>query len=132
VHDGLHHLERPETALAEMARVAARIVVVTEPAQAAATRLAVRIGVALEREEAGNTVERLTPDAVAATLSTCGFRTVRRNRYGMLYRHDPGWASRALSAPLLLPLAVAALRTANAIAGSLGNKLAVQAFRQEP
>jgi SAM-dependent methyltransferase len=132
VHDGLHHLERPEAVLGEMARVASQIVVVTEPAEAAATRLAVRIGVALEREEAGNTVERLTLDRVSRTLSANGFRTVRSNRYAMFYRHEPGWLARALSTGPLLPVAVAALRTANAIAGPLGNKLVVQALREAP
>lgn len=60
VHDGLHHLEKPLAGIAEMSRVASRAVSVTEPAQAAATRLAVRFGLALEREDAGNRVARVT------------------------------------------------------------------------
>ena len=54
VHDGLHHLDRPFAGLAEMARVARRAVSVTEPARAAVTAAAVRVGLALEQEEAGN------------------------------------------------------------------------------
>jgi SAM-dependent methyltransferase len=130
VHDGLHHLEHPEEGLAEMARVARHAVSVTEPARASLTRLAVRAGLAAEREEAGNRVARLDPDEVAAFLRDRGFEIVRAERYGMLYRHHPGAPSRLLSRPRLLPPTVAALRAANAIAGSLGNKLTVQAVRR--
>jgi hypothetical protein len=129
VHDGLHHLERPATGLAEMARVAARAVSVTEPAQAAATALAVRFGLALEREEAGNRVARLTPRQVAAFLHKSGFRPVRAERYAMYYRHEPGALFAALSRPALSPLTRRGWRAANVLAGRWGNKLTVQAVR---
>ncbi len=61
VHDGLHHLDDPYVGLSEMARVARRWVVITEPAQAWLTRLAVRLGLALDTEPAGNRVARLSP-----------------------------------------------------------------------
>ena len=51
VHDGLHHLERPLSGVAEMARVARRGVCITEPAQAAITRLSVRLGVSTTRRK---------------------------------------------------------------------------------
>jgi SAM-dependent methyltransferase len=130
VHDGLHHLQHPEAGLAEMARVAGRAVSITEPARAAATRLAVRLGLAQEREEAGNRVARLDPGEVAAFLRERGFEVVRAERYGMLYRHRPGAPSRLLSRPGLFPATVAGLRAANAVAGRLGNKLTVQALRR--
>jgi SAM-dependent methyltransferase len=129
VHDGLHHLEHPEAGLAEMARVARRAVSITEPAQAAATRLAVRLGLAQEREEAGNRVARLDPGDVAAFLRARGFDVLRAGRYGMLYRHRPGAPSRLFSAPAVFPVTVAGLRAANAVAGPLGNKMTVQAQR---
>jgi SAM-dependent methyltransferase len=129
VHDGLHHLEHPDAGLAEMARVARRAVSITEPARAAATRLAVRLGLALEREEAGNRVARLDPGEVAALLRARGFDVVVAKRYGMLYRHRPGAPSRLFSTRALFPLVEAALRGANAVAGPLGNKLTVQAVR---
>ena len=130
VHDGLHHLERPLDGLAEMARVARHGVCVTEPARAALTRLAVRVGLALEHEEAGNRVARLTIDDVSATLSDLGFRVVAAERYGMYYRHEPGRAVRVLSHQPLLGLAQISFRVANALAGRLGNKLTVQAVRE--
>ena len=131
VHDGLHHIERPLAGVAEMARVARRAVSVSEPARAAVTQLAVRAGLALEFEEAGNRVARVTPEAVATTLSSLGFRVVRAERYGMYYRHEPGRVVGALSARPLLPVAVGALRMANRVAGRLGNKLTVQAVRAD-
>jgi SAM-dependent methyltransferase len=130
VHDGLHHLEHPEAGLAEMARVARCAVSVTEPARAALTRAAVRTGLALEREEAGNRVARLDPGEVAAFLRERGFDVVRAERYGMLYRHHPGGPSRFLSRSRVFPLTVGTLRAANAVAGSLGNKMTVQALRR--
>ena len=129
VHDGLHHLEDPIAGLREMARVARRAVCVSEPAQAAVTRAAVRAGIALEREEAGNRVARLTSADVVRVLAKDGFRVVRAERYGMFYRHEPGWPSRVLSSPGLFQLAKLGFRAANAVFGRFGNKLAVVAVR---
>ena len=129
VHDGLHHLERPLAALAEMARVARHAVSVTEPARAAATALAVRLGLALEREEAGNRVARLTLVEVERVLRASGFDVVHAERYAMYYGHRPGSVAHVLSRRPLLPLAKAAVRSGNVVAGLLGNKLTVQARR---
>lgn len=130
VHDGLHHLERPAEGLAEMARVARRAVSVTEPAAAAVTNAAVRIGAAEVVEEAGNRVRRLTLDEIESELSARGFRALRPHRYAMYYRHWPGKGVRALSAPLLFPVAKTAFRAVNRTVGRFGNKLAVQAVRR--
>jgi len=130
VHDGLHHVDRPLLALAEMARVARHAVSVNEPARAAATSIAVRTRLALEREEAGNQVRRLTLDEVTGTLRAHGFRIVRAERYAMLYRHEPGIVSRALSRRRVRPLAVRAVRALDPIGARIGNKLTVQAVRE--
>lgn len=130
VHDGLHHLERPAEGLAEMARVARRAVSVTEPAAAAVTNAAVRIGAAEVVEEAGNRVRRLTLGEIESELSARGFRALRPHRYAMYYRHWPGKGVRALSAPLLFPVAKTAFRAVNRTVGRFGNKLAVQAVRR--
>ena len=129
VHDGLHHLKEPLAGLREMARVARRAVCVTEPARAAATALAVRLGVALEREDAGNVVARLTLYEVRSTLASCGFRAAHASRYAMFYRHEPGPAMRAFSRPLLLPFAKLGWKAVNVGVAQAGNKLAVQALR---
>ena len=129
VHDGLHHLEEPGAGLAEMARVAARAVSVTEPARAAVTALAVRLGLALAREEAGNRVARLLPAEVAAELRARGFRVVHADRYAMYYRHEPGSIMRTLSAPGLFGVSQAAVSLGNVLIGRWGNKLRVTALR---
>jgi ubiquinone/menaquinone biosynthesis C-methylase UbiE/uncharacterized protein YbaR (Trm112 family) len=129
VHDGLHHLEHPLEALDEMARVASTAVSVSEPAQAEITRAAVRVGLALEREEAGNEVRRLTVEEITSVLQARGFRIVAAGRYAMLYRHHPGRFMRLLSRRRVLPLAEAALTLTNRALGRYGNKLAVQGFR---
>jgi ubiquinone/menaquinone biosynthesis C-methylase UbiE len=129
VHDGLHHLERPSLALAEMARVSRRAVSVSEPARALATAAAVRVGLAEAQEEAGNPVRRLTLDEIVSQLAEHGFRPVLPHRYAMYYRHWPGRAVRLLSTPSLLPLATGGFRVLNSVLGRYGNKLAVQAVR---
>ena len=130
VHDGLHHLEDPAVGLLEMARVAARGVSVNEPARAAVTALAVHLGLALEREEAGNRVARLTIAEVRDLLAKNGFRTVEARRFAMYYQHVPGRAMRALSHGIALWAAKAAFTILNRVLGGLGNKLSVQAVRE--
>jgi ubiquinone/menaquinone biosynthesis C-methylase UbiE len=130
VHDGLHHLERPLVGLAEMARVARHAVCVTEPARAALTAVAVRMGIALEREEAGNRVERLALDDVEKVLVDQGFRIIVAERYAMYYQHEPAWAVRFLSRPRVTRVARWSFHFANRLFGSLGNKLTVQAIRE--
>jgi SAM-dependent methyltransferase len=129
VHDGLHHLERPLAGLREMTRVARRAVSVNEPARAAATRLAVQVGLSEVVENAGNRIERLKPEIITAELEAAGFHVVRVERYAMMYRHEPGRLSRLLSRRLALPVAQQALEGFNVVAGRIGNKLTVQAVR---
>lgn len=129
VHDGLHHLERPKIGLAEMARVAGRWVSVTEPARAMGTSVAVRAGLALEREEAGNIVARMTREEVLDLLQIAGFRPLVAQRYAMYYRHEPGSVFRALSQRWAFPVVRAGWRMANALIGRAGNKLVVVAMR---
>jgi ubiquinone/menaquinone biosynthesis C-methylase UbiE len=129
VHDGLHHLEDPSAGIAEMVRVARRAVCINEPSRAAATRIGIRFGLALDREEAGNRVARLAAAETAAALEASGFKVVRADRYAMYYRHTPGRIMELLSMPVVLPLAVAWWRLANGIVGRFGNKLTVVAMR---
>lgn len=130
VHDGLHHIDEPLVGLREMARVARRAVCVTEPANASITSLAVRLGIAVDREEAGNRVARLRVGDLRNVLENEGFRIARAQRYGMFYRHKPGIAMRVLSYPILFPFVTFALRFANSLVGRFGNKLSVQAVRR--
>ena len=132
VHDGLHHLDDPYAGLTEMARVARRGVFVTEPAQASVTRLAVRLGLALETEDAGNRVARLDPAEVAAFLVAQGFVTLRAERYAMYYPHRPGTVFRFLSRSYLYPVVRLGWRAVNATIGRFGNKMVVVCERDAP
>lgn len=129
VHDGLHHLGDPVGALREMARVSRFAVSVSEPADAALTRLAVRMGLAAEREEAGNRVARLTIRQIGDVLREQGLVVTHAERYAMLYRHEAGFPVRFFSRPAVFPVAVAAVRLLNLMVGSFGNKLAVIAIK---
>jgi len=132
VHDGLHHLDDPFAGLSEMARVARCWVIVTEPARASITRFAIRLGLALETEEAGNRVARLEPSEVAAFLQARGFVTLRAERYAMYYPHHPGAIFKLLSAPLIFPIVRVGWRLANVLLGRFGNKMVVVAERRDP
>ena len=129
VHDGLHHLEDPLGALSEMARVASGAVSVNEPAAATLTRVAVRIGLAQDEEEAGNLVRRLQPKAVSSVLRSHGFDPFAVERYAMLYRHEPGPLYRMLSRRTLAGPSLAALQLTDRVLGNVGNKLSVRAVR---
>ena len=129
VHDGLHHLERPLAGLHEMARVARRAVSINEPARAAATRLAVHLGISYDVEDAGNRVERIDPDELAAALRADGFDVVRLERYAMYYRHEPGAVFRVLSREPFFTATRMSLGGFNRVAGSAGNKSTIQAVR---
>ena len=129
VHDGLHHLEDPYLGLSEMARVARRWVVVTEPSRAFATKLAIRFGMALEAEVAGNRVARLDPSEVARFLEYRGYVVLRAERYAMYYPHQPGIGFGLLSRQLVYPITRSAWRLANALIGRFGNKMVVVAER---
>jgi SAM-dependent methyltransferase len=131
IHDGLHHLDRPLVGVAEMCRVARRAISITEPARAAVTAAAVQAGLALEEEEAGNRVERLTLTEIACELQRHGFEVLRGERYAMYYRHRPGRAVRRLSTPVAFELTTTGFKALNLIAGRFGNKLAIQAERSD-
>lgn len=131
VHDGLHHLESPQAGLREMLRTSRLAISINEPARAGATMLAARVGLSEHYEEAGNFIARLDPEALAADVAAAGFEVVKNERYAMVYRHEPGRAARVLSQPGLRGLTATALRGFNAVAGGIGNKLALQAVRKD-
>jgi SAM-dependent methyltransferase/uncharacterized protein YbaR (Trm112 family) len=129
VHDGLHHLEEPEHGLRELARVACHAVSITEPADAFGTAVAVRLGLALAREEAGNRVARLRAADAVATFASVGF-DARAQRYLLHYGHEPGPGMRLVSHAALHPLYRGGRMAAQALVGRWGNKLQVTALRR--
>jgi ubiquinone/menaquinone biosynthesis C-methylase UbiE len=127
VHDGLHHLEHPEKAIREMARVANKGVLIMDPARAALTNLAVKFGIAEDVEDAGNEVKRLEPQAVADILTECGFEDVRWQRTLMYYPHQPGRVFRWFDNAAVFATFRAVYAGANLAFGRFGNKLALAA-----
>lgn len=130
VHDGLHHLSDPMVGLAEMCRVARECVLLTEPSRAVVTEIAVRFGIALKTEDAGNRVERVTTNEVTACLNDHGLDVVGVDRYAMYYKHEPGWAMRCFSRSRSFRLARLVIATFNVVLGKVGNKLSVRAIRR--
>jgi SAM-dependent methyltransferase len=131
VHDGLHHLDNPDRAIREMARVASRGVLILDPAQAALTSLAVRIGIARKVEEAGNEVKRLVPLEVAGTLRREGYGGIEWRRTLMYYPHRPFTWFRWFENPIAFAAFRAFFWSTNLVVGQWGNKLAFGALRPE-
>ncbi|MEA2425024.1 MAG: hypothetical protein QOH13_1434 [Thermoleophilaceae bacterium] len=129
VHDGLHHLNDPIVGLSEMCRVARHAVAVTEPARAAVTALAVRLGLALREEDAGNRVERVSAEQITACLAEHGLHVVGVDRYAMYYQHEPGPWMRFFSRRRASAAARLGLAAGNRLIGAIGNKVSVRATR---
>jgi ubiquinone/menaquinone biosynthesis C-methylase UbiE len=125
VHDGLHHLPNPHAAIAEMARVARSAVIVIEPARSWLTQQAVRVGFALDFEEAGNVVYRFEGSEVVDVLKNSGFESCGARQYLLYYRHEPfQWARWVEKTPILYAIK-AVFQVASFLTPNLGNKLCV-------
>ncbi len=130
VHDGLHHLPEPERAIAELARIARRGIMVTEPADAAISKLLIRVGIMKPYEEAGNYVLRFRPDRLASLCRSLGFDRVASSRYLLKYGHPPAAWWRGLDGEVPYQAARAAFGLFGvALFGRWGNKLAFVAER---
>jgi len=112
-HDGLHHLDNPERAISEMARVARRGILILDPARAALTKVAVWLGIAVEVAEAGNQ----------------GYGNVPWNRTLMYYPHQPGRLFRWFDQPAAFLSYRIFFVATNLVLGRFGNKLSLAAMR---
>jgi len=129
VHDGLHHIANPFDGMQEMTRVARNAVSVTEPADAVATNIAIRLGLSQEREEAGNRVARMSEAEIARFLHSRGFAVTSSARYAMYYKHKPGRFIRLLSMPGVFEAAKGTVLFGNLLLGRWGNRLGITATR---
>ena len=133
VHDGLHHLPEPERAIAELIRVSTRGILVTEPADAAATKLLIRLGLMKPHEEAGNYVVRFNPERLKLLCRSLGFSRSVSSRYLLKYGHPPPtWWRRLDIQPIRAAARVAYLVFGVVLLGRWGNKLAFVAQRSDP
>jgi hypothetical protein len=130
VHDGLHHLLNAYQGVREMLRVASKAVVIAEPADAPITRLAVKLGLSGEYEDAGNYVYRLDRKKLAEVFAKEGAKrwTFRQHliyyqpwtfRIYKLFEHKP-----------LFWLFKIAFYTVNLLVGHWGNSLKAVAWKE--
>jgi len=131
VHDGLHHLSDPMVGVAEMCRVARHCVLITEPVRAAVTAVAVHLRIALEEEDAGNRVERISPREIAAHLRRDGLNVSGLDRYAMFYQHTPGRWMHFFSRTRSFRIARLSLIGFNRTLGRIGNKASICAVRHD-
>jgi len=132
VHDGLHHLQEPERAIKEMARVAQQGILITEPADANLTKLLIRLRVMKPYEDAGNLVIRFDARRLEPLCRALGFDRTLSSRYLMKYDHPPGSWWRRLDAAPLFDLARAAFWVLGVkLFGRWGNKIAFVAERSQ-
>ena len=129
VHDGLHHLPEAYRGVAEMLRVARDAVAVVEPADAALTRLSVKLGFSGEYEEAGNFVYRLRKDKLIALFSSVGLREWRFRRNLIYYQPWTHRIYRWFEKPPLYWLFCAGYHAVNLFLGPWGNSLRAVAWK---
>lgn len=129
VHDGLHHLTDPYRGVAEMLRVARRAVVIAEPADAALTRLAVRLGFSGRYEEAGNFVYRLHPGRLARVFREAGAERWAMRRDLVYYQPWTFGFYRWLGREPMFFLFRAGFRAMNLLVGRWGNSLKAVAVK---
>ena len=130
VHDGLHHLPNPDAAISEMARVSKAGILLTEPADAVLSALAIRVGAIEPYEEAGNFVIRFSVRRLSPLCRSLGLTDIRHARYLMKYGHPPAKWWRRLDHPIPQALAQGTFRALGAgVISPLGNKLAFVALR---
>ena len=123
VHDGLHHIPDPHSAMRELTRVARSAILLIEPANAAVTRLAVKLGISGEYEDAGNYVYRLTRAELITLFHSLRLRHLKIRRYLMYYHHEPRWYYRLFDKEIPFRLLQLAFLFANFTVGRWGNKI---------
>jgi len=131
VHDGLHHLSEPEKAIKEMARISRKGIFFTEPADAFITRIAVKLKLSADYEDAGNFVFRLHPRKLKGIFDEIGLKHSRFKRYGMWYSHHPPWWFRLFENRVLFGIFKLFFSAGNELFGRFGNKLVAVGWKEE-
>lgn len=129
VHDGLHHLGDAYAGVREMIRVASRAVVIAEPADAALTHLAIRLGISGEYEEAGNFVYRLDTKRLRRLFAAEALERCALRRDLIYYQPWTYPVYRLFNRAPLYPLFLATFHLGNALLGRWGNSLKAVAWK---
>jgi len=129
VHDGLHHLPDAYGGVREMLRVARRAAIIAEPADAALTRLSVKLGISGEYEDAGNYVYRLDPAKLTALFRAEGLLHWRFRRNLVYYQPWTFPFYRLFEKRPLFDLFRLGFRFLNLFFGRWGNSLRAVAWK---
>ena len=130
VHDGLHHLVEPHRAIGELARIARDAVVLIEPANAFLTRVAVKVGLSVQYEDAGNFVYRFSKRELVSLFQNLGVSRVTVRRYLMYYHHEPRRYYRLFDGAPSFALFQLFFLAVNVLVGRWGNKLTCVALKR--
>lgn len=130
VHDGLHHLPDAYRGVTEMLRVARRAIILAEPADAVLTRLAVKLGISGEYEEAGNFVYRLDPERLASLFRTHDVECWALRRDLVYYQPWTFRFYRLFHWQPMFRLFQALFHAGNALIGRWGNSLKAVAWKR--
>ncbi len=130
VHDGLHHLSDAYRGVREMLRVARRAIILAEPADAALTRLAVRLGISGQYEEAGNFVYRLDSRRLAEVFGAADAKCWALRRDLVYYQPWTFRFYRLFDSGPMFRLFQAAFHIGNALIGRWGNSLKAVAWKR--
>jgi hypothetical protein len=116
-----------------MGRAAREAIVITEPADAFLTKLAITLGLIAAREDSGNLVVRFEPGALRRILAELDFAEFAFSRYLLKYGHPPPRWWRAFDHPVLFAIARATFMAVGVgLLGRLGNKLSAAGVRAVP
>ena len=129
VHDGLHHLPDAYRGVREMLRVARHAALIAEPANAALTRLSVKLGISGEYEEAGNYVYRLDPAKLTALFRESGLQRWRLRRNLVYYQPWTFRFYRLFDKSPLFGVFRAGFYLSNLLLGRWGNSLRAVAWK---
>lgn len=131
VHDGLHHLSDAYQGVREMMRVASKAVVLAEPADAPLTRLAVKLGISGNYEDAGNFVYRLHPRKLAQVFASCGAKRWAFKQHLIYYQPWTFKIYKLFEPKPLCWLFKVGFYLSNLLLGRWGNSLKAVAWRKK-
>jgi len=123
IHDGLHHLEKPQTGVRELSRVAKKGFFIIEPARAVPTKISVFLGISTNYEEAGNIVYRFSENQLKRWAEELDYNHTTIVRYLMYYSHRPPVWFELFNNNFMSFLFLIGFHLTNLVLGAFGNKI---------
>lgn len=123
VHDGFHHLEKPQSGVRELSRLAEKGFFLMEPAKAFLTKISTYLGVSTDYEDAGNFVYRFNKKELKKWAESLGYKRIMAVRYLMYYPHFPPKWFKLFGNKILFNIFLPLYNFVNVFCGFLGNKM---------